>query len=117
MKKFEFNTLVKPLVDKVDNSGILLIPKQIYYEWSRYVLPEMDYYNEPETEFFLLPQFDSPEEAEEFCRLFFDLFFQYKLRKCSDDPSYWPVNRTYEMFRQWFEVRITSYVSTLVRRE
>jgi hypothetical protein len=113
VKELEFNKAVMPLVDKVNFSGILLTPKKIYYEWSRYMLPEMDYYNEPETEFFLLPQFDSPEETEEFCRLFFDLFFQYKLRKCSDDAAFWPVNRTYEMFQQWFDLRITSNVSSL----
>ena len=73
MKELEFNTVVMPLVDKVNFGGILLTPKKIYYEWSRYMLSEMDYYNEPETEFFLLPQFDSPEETEEFCRLFFPL--------------------------------------------
>ena len=117
MEILEFNPLVQPLVDKADYSGILLIPKKIYYEWSRYLIPEKVYYDETETEFFLLPEFTSREEAEEFCRLFYDLFFQYQLRKFTDDPSYWPVNRTYEMFRQWFEVRITSCVSTLIRRE
>ena len=117
MMESEFNPQVQLLVDKAGYSGILLVPQKIYYEWFRYQIPEKDYYNEPEPEFLLLPEFTTQEEAQEFCRLFFDLFFQYKLRKCSADPSYWPVNRTYEMFRQWFEVRITSCVSTLVRRE
>lgn len=110
MKRYEFNPVVQPLVDKVDYSGLMLIPGKIYYEWARYVIPEMDYLNEQETEFFLLPQFNSPEKTEEFCKLFFDLFFQYKLKKCSDDPAFWPINRTYEMFQQWFDVRITSTV-------
>jgi len=113
MKTYEINPLVNPLFDKLDHSGLILTPRQIYYEWSRYVVPETDYFNEQESAFFLLPPFNSIERAEEFCKLFFDLFFQYQLKKCAEDPDFWPVNRTYEMFQQWFEVRITACVSSL----
>ena len=113
MKSHEINPLVQPLFDKLDYTGLVLIPSKIYYEWSRYVIPEMDYLNWVETELFLLPQFNSIEKTEEFCKLFFDLFFQYKLKKCSEDPAFWPINRNYEMFQQWFEVRITAIVSSL----
>jgi hypothetical protein len=113
MKSYEINPRVQPLINRLDYSGLILIPQKIYYEWSRYVLPEMDYLNEQEAEFFLLPHFNSIEKTEEFCKQFFDLFFQYKLKKCSDDPAFWPINRNYEMFQEWFEVRITAVVSSL----
>jgi hypothetical protein len=110
MKKYEFSTVVQPLFDKADYSGLILIPKKVYCDWSRYLVRERCPLNEQEAEFFLLPKFNSPEKTEEFCRLFFDLFFQYKLKQWSKDPAFWPVNRTYEMFQQWFDVRITSTV-------
>lgn len=113
MKSYEINSMVQPLFDKLDYSGLILIPRKIYYEWSRYLIPETDYLNEQGVELFLLPQFNSLEQTEEFCELFFDLFFQYKLKKCSKDPAFWPVNRTYELFQQWFEVKITFAVSSL----
>ena len=113
MKSFEINPLIQPLFDKLDHSGLILIPRQIYYEWSRIVLPEMEYLYEQEAELFLLPHFNSIEKTEEFCKLFFDLFFQYQLKKYSEDPSFWPINRNYEMFQQWFEVRFTVFVSSL----
>jgi hypothetical protein len=113
MKSYEISSMVQPLFDKLDYSGLILIPRKIYYEWSRYIITETDYLHEQGAELFLLPPFNSIEQTEEFCRLFFDLFFQYKLKKCSEDPSFWPVNRTYEMFEQWFEVRITAIVSSL----
>jgi hypothetical protein len=113
MQSLEISPLVQPVFSKLNYSGLLLMPRKIYYEWSRYVIPEMDYFNENGAEFFLLPQFNSPEKTEEFCKLFFDLFFQYKLRKCSNDPAFWPINRTFEMFQDWFEVRITYAVSSL----
>jgi hypothetical protein len=113
MRSYELNSVVQPVFARLDYSGLLLIPRKIYYEWSRFMIPEADYLNEQETELFLLPQFNSIEQTEEFCKLFFDLFFQYKLKKCCEDPSFWPVNRTYEMFEQWFEVRITVIVSSL----
>lgn len=113
MEKYELNPAVQPLFDTLEFCGLILIPRKIYYEWSRYFLSEMDYLNEKDTELFLLPQFNSVEKTEEFCRLFYDLFFQYKLKKCMNDPHFWPVNRTYEMFRQWFDVKITGTVSSL----
>ena len=115
MKSYELNPMVQPVFGKLDYSGLILIPRKIYYEWSRYLIPETDYINELADELFLLPQFKSIEQTEEFCRLFFDLFFQYKLKKCSEDPSFWPVNRTYEMFEQWFDVRITNAVSSIIK--
>ena len=115
MKSCEINPLVQPLFGRKDHSGLMLIPRKIYYEWIRYIIPEIDYLNEKEAEVFLLPQFDSVEKTEEFCRLFFDLFFQYKLKRWAEDPAFWPINRTYEMFLQWFDVRITSTVSSLIR--
>jgi hypothetical protein len=113
MRSHEFNSMVQPFFTRVDYCGLLLIPRKIYYEWSRYMIPETEYLNEQAAELFLFPPFNSIEQTEEFCRLFYDLFFQYKLKKCSEDPSFWPVNRTYEMFEQWFEVRITAIVSSL----
>jgi hypothetical protein len=115
MKSNEFHPLVQPLFDKLDYSGLIVIPRKIYYEWSRYLIPETDYFNEQGAELFLLPQFDSVEKTEEFCRLFFDLFFQHKLKKYSADPAFWPVGRSYEMFLEWFEVRITYVVSAIIR--
>jgi hypothetical protein len=113
MKSYEINPVVHPLFDKLDHSGLILIPQKIYYEWSRYIIPEMDYLNEQGAELFLLPHFNSIEKTEEFCKQFFDLFFQYQLKKCSEDPAFWPINRNYEMFQQWFDVRITAIVSSL----
>jgi hypothetical protein len=113
MKKVEFSAMVQPLFDKVDCNGLMLVPRKIYYEWLRYLIPEENYLNKREAEFFLLPQFNSAEQAEAFCREFFDLFFQYKLKKWSPDPAFWPINRTFEMFQQWFEVRIACTVSSL----
>jgi hypothetical protein len=113
MKSFEFDSRILPMFCSENSSGILLMPQRIYYEWSRYLIPEAEYLNGRGAELFLLPPFASVDRAEEFCTLFFDLFFQHELRKFSPDPAYWPVNRTYEMFLQWFEVRIAGQVSIL----
>jgi hypothetical protein len=113
MKSYEFNPLVQSHFNKLDYSGLILIPRKIYYEWSRYLIPESDYFKEQAGDFFLLPQFNSKEETEEFIRLFYDLFFQHKLRRYSNDPVLWPVQRSYEMFLEWFEVRITTNVTSL----
>jgi len=112
MKRYEFNPVVQPLFDKVDCSGLMLIPNKIYYEWSQFIVKGRDPLNNQEAEFFLLPQFNSPEKTEEFCRLFFDLFFQYKLRQGSSDPAFWPKGRTFKMFQQWFDLKITNVVSS-----
>jgi len=113
MTPSELSPFIRPLFSRQDYSGLILIPRKIYYEWSRYIIPENEYLNGNGAELFLLPRFSSNEKAEEFYRLFYDLFFQYKLRQYSENPDYWPVNRTYDMFNQWFEVRIAGVVSSL----
>ena len=102
-----------PLFLRQSNSGIILIPKRIYYEWSRFLIPDLEYLNGRGAELFLLPPFSSVEKAEEFCFLFFDLFFQHELRKCTADPAFWPVDRSWEMFLEWFEVKNAEKVSVL----
>lgn len=108
-----FNPMSVPLISKIHCSGIFISPRKIYYEWMRYFIPEKDYLNMQASELIILPGFATPEEAAEFCRQFYDLLFQYKLRKCINDPLFWPVNRSYEMFCQWFDIRITAAVSSV----
>ena len=114
METSEFNPVIKPMFNTTDRSAIMILPKEIYYQWRNCVIENKDLQNHFEPEVFLMPGFKMLEQAESFVRNFYDLFFQYELRKWAADPSFWPVNRTFALFMQWFEIRVSYSVSDIL---
>jgi hypothetical protein len=110
MEAAEFNPLVHPLFDKIDRSAILVVPLEIYYNWGRCVNNRNMELDRPEPEIFLIPGFESPEETTAFIETFYDLIFQHELEKWEADPAFWPINRTYELFKRWFEIKLVCNV-------
>jgi len=114
METGEFNQVIQPVFDMTDRSAIMILPKEIYYKWGKCVTESKDFHDRSETEVFLIPGFNSLDQAESFIRNFYDLFFQYELKKYDADPSFWPVNRTFELFQQWFDTRLSCGVSDIL---
>ena len=111
MHTSEINTQVSPIFDRVDRSAIMIVPKPIFHCWRRCVYNGEIQGNDPEPGIFLLPQFDSHETTKAFIISFYDLFFQHELKKWTKDITLWPLNRTFDMFCQWFEIRISYKVT------
>ena len=59
---------------------------------------------------FLGPECVTNEETKQFVESNFDLFFEHYLEMWCTDESRWPKDRTLQMFRDWFTVRIHSMV-------
>jgi hypothetical protein len=114
MKTEEFSPLIQPLYEPVNRSALLIVPNEVYYNWGRCVIKEQYLLNQCEAELFLIPSFSTPGQAESFLRTFYDLFFQYELKKWNVSSAYWPVNRTFELFNKWFEVRFSYCVSDIL---
>ena len=116
MEAVEFNPVIQPLFDKIDRSAIMILPGEIYYQWGRCVHRANSDFPYPEPELYLIPGFESQDEVTAFIKTFYDFFFQHELQKWEVDPSFWPVNRTYEMFRKWFDVTLIQTIKdTLVQ--
>jgi hypothetical protein len=110
MEAVEFNPVAQPLFDTIDRSAIMILPGEIYYNWGRCVNEGNIALLFPEPQLFLIPNFETPEETSEFIETFYDLIFRHELERWSVDPAFWPINRTYEMFRNWFEIKLIYHV-------
>lgn len=53
---------------------------------------------------------DDIDDVEAWLKKKFDRFFQIELEEWYTDKKVWPQGRTYKMFKQWFEVRISTMV-------
>jgi len=94
---------------------VVVKPKQPFLDWCRLVIddPGMsldDVTIEPGT--YLLPDYDD-EGVEAFLRSFFEEIFEHELEGWIVDETYWPKNRDFERFLEWFDVELSSIVVDL----
>jgi len=66
---------------------------------------------------FLLPYFDTYEEAEELLGDFFGEIFQHWLAGYWTIPAHWPADRSLKVFHEWFDVKFHSMITDLVDDE
>ena len=101
----------------LNRCAVVLVPKQPYVEWSKNVFEDKIAFNpdEPDTlPVFLCPNVDFTAEAEEFVMKHFSYFFEHWLEGWCTDETLWPKRRTRKLFREWFDIRIHSWVEELV---
>jgi len=58
----------------------------------------------------LIPDLDDRSEAEAYIATIASYLFEMELDSWDRDPETWPVNRSYDTFREWFDVEIHSIV-------
>ena len=91
----------------VSRSALLLRPKDPMEAWLR-SLPEAAAGKLPsfkgEPLIFLIPDLDSSEEILEWLEENYDYFFEDILKSWWTDPEAFPKDRTFELFKQWFDV-------------
>jgi len=65
----------------------------------------------------LIPDYDTQEEAEEILEEVYEAIFKAGLDYWHRDTGTWPAERTYPVFRKWFEVRFYPLIQDLVGEE
>jgi len=63
---------------------------------------------------YLLPEYEFDDEQTELLKKFYDLIFEVELGAWWMDTSDWPQERTFQMFREWFDVEFHSIVEDIV---
>ncbi|NQV11481.1 MAG: hypothetical protein HQ527_10030 [Cyanobacteria bacterium] len=66
---------------------------------------------------YLIPDFETNEEAEEILKEVYEAIFEAELDFWHRDSGTWPAERTYPVFRKWFEVRFYPLIQDLVGEE
>jgi hypothetical protein len=101
------------------NRAVLIVrPKQPYLDWaagldSSGLLPDPS----SEQTAYLIPEFDSDEEALAILKKVYSDVFENELWGWHTDESAWPKRRTFAMFQKWFTVQLHSVVEDLCAYE
>jgi hypothetical protein len=101
------------------NRGVLIVrPRQPYLDWAAQ-LDDSGLVPDPEDEqtVYLIPEFESDDEAREILEDVYDEVFERELEGWHTDESAWPQNRTFAMFKEWFDIEFHSVVEDLCAYE
>lgn len=94
----------------INRSMLYISYKQPFYDWLKFHDKETDITEVLEGNAYLLPQFEFPEELEDYLRKNFDRFFVSELFDWYTLPKMWPKKRTWELFNEWFDLKYTIMV-------
>ena len=105
-------------VNLLNRSAIILKPKRPFLEWSKQDdtegLGESVFEAlQEEPNVYLLPEYEDASSQQELLKEFWSGLFEAMLEGWVTDEACWPRNRTFEMFQEWFEIRMTSVVEDL----
>jgi hypothetical protein len=102
----------------INRSVLILKPAEPYVEWARSLArEEMPPLSQGDEVAWLVPTCDTEDEAEEVLQEVWEDLFENELAAWDEDESSWPPDRSYEMFRAWFDVRWHSMVVDLCEGE
>ncbi len=85
--------------------------------WARQLDLDVDAADASEPCLYLIPDYDTQEEAEELLEEVYEAIFEAELDYWHRDTGTWPAERTYSVFRKWFEVRFYPLIQDLVGEE
>ena len=102
----------------INRTAITIKPKQPFIDWintppddsHNYTLEEITRDNTT----FLIPQYDNPDSITRYIRKHYSFLFEWELWGWITDETYWPNNRTWKVFQEWFEVQVSSEVFDMV---
>jgi hypothetical protein len=100
--------------EPIDRNAILVRPKKPFYDWLNKVFNEERHISDKdENNIYLIREMGSNEDIKKWIKKNFDNLFANELNDWYTDESGWPTNRTYKMFRDWFDVEVHSMVLDL----
>ena len=92
---------------QVSNRGVIqIVPTQLFADWFSYIRDDGVNYtlNNLESISFLINDFDTRMEFNDWLESNFKLLFEIRLSYACTDKNQWPENRTLAVFKSWFEI-------------
>ena len=102
----------------IRRSALVLKPKQPFYDWVKSIrdIPEemqtdkADIEPPGEPDVYLLPDYETTEQMERWVSRNFDWLFCEQLNSWYSDEYVWIQNRTFKMFKEWFDYSLHTMV-------
>jgi len=93
----------------INRYAIVIKPLQPFFDWINSLYPEDDKINEvDEANIYLVD--NNIDDIEKWLRKKFDKFFTMELDDWHTDKKDWPQKRSYKMFKQWFNIDISTMI-------
>lgn len=108
-----FPAAVAPTPVKIVNRCVITVePRQPFIDWAKQLQPDQPLPpGALEPGLYLLPAYDSREEAIELLQQGYEEIFCSELETWSTDPATWPSPRSLALFQEWFAFRFYDLVS------
>ncbi len=106
----------------INRSAIILRPKQPYLDWTKLddetgVADSVYESMREDPAVYLVPGWEDDDEGRQVLKEFWPALFEAMLEGWLLDDSMWPKNRTFQMFREWFEVETHAMLADLYQDE
>ncbi len=101
----------------VNRCAVRIYPSQKLLDWARQLELDVDVAGASEPCLYLIPDYNTQVEAEEILKEPYEAIIEAELDYWHRDTGTWPAERTYAVFRKWFEVRFYPLIQDLVGEE
>ena len=101
----------------VNRCAVGIYPSEKLLAWARQHDLDVDAAGAREPCLYLIPDYETEEEAEAILKEVYEAIFEAELDYWHRDTGTWPAERTYSVFRKWFEVRFYPLIQDLVGEE
>lgn len=99
-------------------SALVLSKKKMpYYGWLQSIGKGSQNSNTTDNEVYLLPDYEEIDQMEKWLSRNFDLIFQDQLNGWITDQDLWVKNRTYKLFKEWFDYSLHTMIFDLEKGE
>ncbi len=92
----------------INRYAIVIKPLKPFFDWLNSVDPENPVYEFDEPNIYLVNK--DIEDVEKWLKKKYDRFFRMELEDWHTYKKEWPQKRSYKMFRQWFDVEISTLI-------
>jgi len=101
----------------INRNAILIGYKRPFLDWIKRVDPnpeELEGYEQEENSVYLLPEFGNDNEMWGILKDRYDDIFLNEVSSWYKDKNLWPKDRTFEMFKKWFNVNAHTMIYDIV---
>jgi hypothetical protein len=99
-----------------NRSVVNIYPTKLYVDWFNYVTNNGINYSIDKLESisFLINDFDTRMEFNDWLESNFKLLFDIRLSYSCTDKTKWPENRTFPVFKSWFDINHSNLILDLL---
>lgn len=98
----------------INRYAIVVKPQQPLFDWINKLYPDDKITEVQESNIYLVN--DEIDDLEKWLHKKFDKFFMMELDEWHTNKKEWPQKRNYKMFKQWFQVDISTMIYDLEKR-